>query len=210
MKILAAADIHGAQYRLNLILKNIQVHTPDLVIIPGDITQFGPAEQAIQLLNQIPLPTFAITGNIDTPEIEDAITKSNAKNINGTRIIFQEIPFIGLAGPLTSPLASVMIYDPKLGTISLDEIVDSKTVLVTHIPPYKTQDRVFLGHHIGSKVLRSFVETAQPRLIISGHVHENPGVTVLGSTQVLNCSIGKRTEGAIIYLNSDTSIKILD
>ena len=52
MKILAVADIHGAQYRLNLVLKNIEIYSPDLVVICGDITQFGPGELAKNFLYQ--------------------------------------------------------------------------------------------------------------------------------------------------------------
>ena len=38
MKIYAVADLHGSQHRLNLVLKNIQIHNPDLVVVCGDIT----------------------------------------------------------------------------------------------------------------------------------------------------------------------------
>ncbi|RLI64101.1 MAG: metallophosphoesterase, partial [Candidatus Asgardarchaeum californiense] len=90
------------------------------------------------------------------------------------------------------------------------EIVDEESVLVTHIPPYKTQDRVFLGHHIGSKELREVVETCKPRLVLCGHVHEDPGITKLGNTTVVNCSIGKRTEGVIIEINDEIDVELID
>jgi len=70
MKIYSVADIHGAQFRLNLVLKNIDRYSPDLVVICGDITQFGPGELAKNFLNQIPVDTLAITGNIDTDDVE--------------------------------------------------------------------------------------------------------------------------------------------
>lgn len=58
MKIYCIADIHGSQYRLNLILKNIKINQPDLVVLCGDITQFGPGDVATNLLNQIPIETI--------------------------------------------------------------------------------------------------------------------------------------------------------
>ena len=82
MKILAVADIHGSQYRLNNVLDNVEKYSPDLVIICGDITQFGPGDVATNFLNQIPVETVAIPGNIDTPEVGDAINESNAENID--------------------------------------------------------------------------------------------------------------------------------
>lgn len=81
MKIFAVADIHGAQYRLNLVLKNIQKYSPDLVVICGDITQFGPGELAKNFLDQIPVETLAITGNIDTPDVSKGIDESKATKI---------------------------------------------------------------------------------------------------------------------------------
>ena len=81
MKILATADIHGSQYRLNILLENIEKYKPDLVVICGEITQFGPKELAKNFLDQIPVETFAISGNIDTLEVEEGINDSKATNI---------------------------------------------------------------------------------------------------------------------------------
>ena len=75
MKLFAVADIHGAQYRLNLALKHIETFTPDLCVICGDITQFGPAEVATSFLNQIPVETVAVPGNIDPFDVHQAIDK---------------------------------------------------------------------------------------------------------------------------------------
>ena len=86
MKILAVADIHGAQYRLNLVLKNIERYSPDLVVICGDLTQFGPGELAKNFLDQIPISTFAITGNIDSKDVSKAIDDSKAINIEMKRV----------------------------------------------------------------------------------------------------------------------------
>jgi len=78
MKILSVADIHGSQYRLNTVLNNIGKYSPDLVVICGDITQFGPREVATNFLNQIPVETFAIPGNIDTSDYVDMPMKTPA------------------------------------------------------------------------------------------------------------------------------------
>jgi len=98
LKILTFADIHGSQYRLNIINKNIEKYNPDLIIICGDITQFGPEDIAIKILNQIKIKTLAIHGNIDTNEVIKAIDNSNAINIHLKKIIINKIPFIGVGG----------------------------------------------------------------------------------------------------------------
>jgi Icc-related predicted phosphoesterase len=209
MKILAAADIHGSQYRLNLVLKNVKACTPDLVVLCGDITQFGPGELATNLLNQIPAKTLAIPGNIDTFDVDEGIMASNATYLHMKREVTQGVSFVGIGREIPSPLADISIVDGAEKKPLL-KIVDSASVLVTHFPPFKLQDKIFIGSHGGSKELRTLVETCKPRLVLCGHIHEDPGVTHLGDTTVLNCSLGKRTEGAIVEINDTVKVTILD
>jgi len=207
MKILAVADIHGSQYRLNVVLDNIKKYSPDLVIICGDITQFGPGEVAKNFLNQIPVETLAIPGNIDTSEVGPAINESSAENIDLKRVIKKGISFVGMGGETVS-LSNVIIDEGKKK--SVDEVIDEKTVVVTHVPPYKLQDKVYIGHHIGSKDLKKLVENYRPRLVLCGHVHEDPGMTMYQDSVIVNCSMGKRTEGALIEIDDKIEVKILD
>jgi Icc-related predicted phosphoesterase len=191
------------------VLNNIAKYSPDLVVICGDITQFGPGEVAKNFLNQIKIETLALPGNIDTPEVNQSITESIAKNINFKKIVKNGITFIGIGGDLSSNIFDIKIQD-KNKEIPLIESINNKTILVTHVPPFKTQDKVFFGHNAGSKNLRQIVDKYKPKLVLSGHIHEDPGFTRINKTIVVNCSIGKRTEGAIIILNDIISVKILD
>ena len=97
MKILAAADIHGAQYRLNLILENIERYHPDLVIICGDITQFGPGDVAKNLLNQLSVETLAIPGNIDTADVLQGIQESKATPLHMKKQMVHGLTFVGVS-----------------------------------------------------------------------------------------------------------------
>lgn len=209
MKLFAAADIHGAQYRLNIILGHIEVYRPDLVIICGDITQFGPGEMAKNFLNQIPVETFAIPGNIDTPDVGQAISESNALNIDRRRLVRNGVSFVGLGGERFSRPSDLVIVDDTIKK-PIADVLDANSVLVTHVPPYQLQDTVFLGHHTGNKELRDIVETCQPRLVLCGHIHEDPGMTKFGKSTIVNCSIGKRTEGAVINIDDGISVEILE
>ena len=200
MKILAAADIHGAQYRLNILLGNIERYSPDLVIICGDITQFGPGDVAKNFLNQIPVETLAISGNIDTADVFKAINKSNAINIEMKKVVKKGILFVGVNGEKPDQFK---IFDDK-------GMVDEASVLVTHVPPYGVQDKIFLGKHGGSKELREIVDKYKPRLVLCGHIHENPGYTKTDKTIVVNCSMGKRGEGALIEIDDDITVKMLE
>lgn len=66
------------------------------------------------------------------------------------------------------------------------------TTFVLHSPPRGTQcDQIQAGVHVGSRAIRAFAERAQPRLVLSGHIHESPRVSssyrdTLGRTVVVN------------------------
>ena len=93
---------------------------------------------------------------------------------------------------------------------SIKNLIDESTVLISHIPPFGLQDKVFLGIHSGSKELRKIIDDCKPRLVLCGHIHENPGVTKSNGTIVVNCSMGKKGEGAIIEINKKIYVKMLD
>ena len=200
MKILATADIHGSQYRLNIVLKNVERYSPDLVIICGDITQFGPGELAKNFLDQIPVETLALTGNIDTADVGKGIDDSKATKIEMKRVVKKGVPFVGVNGE-----------DPKqFKIVEEKKLLDKTSILISHEPPYGAQDKVFLGMHGGSKDLREIVDKYKPRLVLCGHIHEDPGIIKIGEITVVNCSMGKRGEGAIIEINDDLSVKMIE
>ena len=206
MKLYAAADIHGSQHRLNIILKNITKYRPDLVVLCGDITQFGPGDHAKQFVDQIPVQTFAIPGNIDTPDVVGALEESKAINLHRKKTTFNNHIFVGIGGDLSEPLSEIFIDDT---TTSLVSLVNSKTIVISHVPPYGLQDSAFLGKHIGNKDLRDLVDKKQPRLVVCGHVHEDPGVATCGNTVVVNCSLAKKSEGALIEINDTIKVTLL-
>ncbi len=202
MKILATADLHGSQYRLNLLLKNIDIYQPELVILCGDLTQFGPGDVAKQFLDQIPVQTLAVPGNIDSQDVSEAIDTSRAINIDMKRIEKNNIAFVGLSG----------IHPQQIGYVLAKKTpkIDKHTVLISHVPPYGLQDNVFLGMHSGSKELRGVVDICKPRLVLCGHIHEDPGYTSTKHTIVVNCSMGKRGEGALIDITDTINVKMVN
>ena len=68
----------------------------------------------------------------------------------------------------------------------------AETVYVLHSPPRDTVcDVISTRQHVGSRAIRVFIEAQQPRLVLSGHIHESPRISGawrdrLGRTPVVN------------------------
>ena len=91
-------------------------------------------------------------------------------------------------------------YDPDRRTPTIAEGLDAlralsppaDTVYVLHSPPRDTAcDVISTRQHVGSRAIRAFIEAHQPRLVLSGHIHESPRVSggwrdTLGLTPVVN------------------------
>jgi Icc-related predicted phosphoesterase len=173
-------------------LKENQV---DLIILAGDITNFGPPELGEEILNEISsydVPVLAIPGNCDPETIHGEIEGSHAINIHARSIVIKNVGICGFGGsnptPFNTPLEfeEVEIYDEAKK--AMDSIKDQKiTLMVTHAPPYGTEaDQVSSGDHVGSKSLRKIIEEFQPSINICGHVHEARGTDQIGGTFVVN------------------------
>jgi len=62
--------------------------------------------------------------------------------------------------------------------------------MVCHTPPKDTAiDVVRSGLHVGSSVVRNFIEKFKPDVCISGHIHESRGKDKVGDTIVLNAGM---------------------
>lgn len=199
MRLIAIADIHGKQYRVNNLIKNVEEFSPEVVVICGDITHFGPGELAKVLLDQIPVKTLAIHGNIDSEDVLDYIDKSKAENIHLREYIYKDLKFVGLGGNRFS--------DDEIKEVK--SLLDENSIFVTHLPPYKVLDNAIFGIHAGSREIRQIIEEKKPRLHLCGHIHERPGVEKLGDTVVVNCSAGKSGSGALIDINDKIDVRML-
>lgn len=217
MKILSVSDLHG-DYKN--ILKYLENNRVDLVIVTGDITQFGPPELGEEILNEISsfdTPVLAIPGNCDPETIHGKIENSRAINIHGRSLIIKDIGICGFGGsnptPFHTPLEfeEVQIYDEAskvIKGISKEKI----TLFVTHAPPYGTKtDLLPSGEHAGSTSIRRLIEEYQPTLSLCGHIHESRGVDQVGRTTVVNPGELSQGYGCLIHIGDpedDDSVKV--
>ena len=188
MKIIVLADIHNGLGYLADAAADLKA--ADLILIAGDITDFGGPKQAKLIINQLRncnQNILAITGNCDRPEV-GAYLAGEGINIHSNCIEFDGINFVGLAG-------SIDASRPQLGNSleehfanTLTEIEkqtagDDPFVLVTHQPASQTAVESRGG---GSDAIREFIERRQPILAISGHIHEAAGKDTVGNCTLVN------------------------
>lgn len=192
MRILAVSDLHGNIKPIITYLKDNKV---DLIIIAGDITHFGPAELAEDILNELSsfqIPILAIPGNCDPESLHINIDNSPAINLHARNLVVKNIGLCGFGGsnptPFDTPLEfeEVQIYDEAKK--ALEGVTGQKiTLFITHAPPYGTKtDQLPSGDHVGSKSLRKIIEELQPTLNICGHIHEARGTDKIGKTKIIN------------------------
>jgi uncharacterized protein len=191
MKIFAISDIHGATKPLEL--ASAEISAADLVIISGDISRTGTAEDAssvIQIIEQLNRNILAVHGNMDRDEVR-LFLEEKGYSLHAAGRVIGETGFFGVGGSRKTPFRTRCEYSEEqisaflqAGYRGLNAI--NNTVLVSHTPPYGTCDRSFLGNRGGSKSVTEFILNHPVDLCISGHIHEAAGVEMLGRTVVAN------------------------
>lgn len=176
MKVLVIVDIHKNPDALRYTLKYIRAYHPDLLIIAGDITTFGPLKFAEAFLKDISkTPTLAVPGNCDPREILSVIGKSSAINLHGRKEVIDGITFVGLGGSNATPFNTPFELGEDEIYGSLDKIMERGAILVLHFPVKGHLDLVGRGEHTGSIGALKIVDKYLPSLVISGHIHETRG-----------------------------------
>jgi putative phosphoesterase len=213
MHILAFSDIHGAYTKAEEILNRESAY--DLILISGDLTTCGSPAEALNAIEQFQThgkSVLTITGNMDSPQIEDVFIKRGC-SINAKGVMIGDIGFFGVSAAPLSPLHTP--YE-----ISEDEILRRAElgwnniksarwkVFVPHAPPYKTKlDRILTGMHVGSTAIRTFIEQYQPDVVVCGHIHEARGIDTLGASQIINCGTTAKGYYAMVTISENIIVE---
>ena len=197
MKILAISDIHGIHDAAEKINNTAEKYEVDLVIISGDITTFGPASYAENLLNKIKIQTLAIPGNCDPPEVNLAIKNSKALNLHKKKEIINDNVFVGLGGGAKNFVNVGIAFTEREIYCILNKLIEKESILVVHQPAYGQFDCVN-GRHTGSQALQKIIDKYEPILVISGHIHEDYGFKSVNNTVFLNPGSLKDDKAALI------------
>lgn len=196
VRILAMADFHGSMEGLEAAKSFIDKHEPDILVIAGDITHFGPPEWAEKFLDSFDIELLAVNGNCDSEGVADVIKDREKNDLIDKMKEIAGLRFVGLG------------YPPKIDFASLhDERID---VLVSHVPPKGCNDAVPGGEHIGDFFLRDLAQRTGARLVLSGHVHESRGICELENTVCVNPGPAKDGLGAIIDVGEKVDARLIE
>lgn len=195
LRILMIADIHGDFKSLDKLIDDVKGEKIDVVICPGDFTdmfsmpkefsQTDIANMILQKLVTLNKPLLCVPGNQDPYEILEFFDEYGI-NLHAKIKTVDNMQFIGWGGALT-PFNTLFEPSDEETKEALDSLLrrtkPGKFVLVTHDPPKDTNvDKAANGNHVGSPVIRAFIEKAQPVLAVSAHIHESTGSDKLGET----------------------------
>jgi len=201
-RVLLLADLHGRYAKLPSFL----ALDPDLVFICGDITQFGPCEDALDLLGRIGVPCLAVPGNCDPPEILDCLEESEAVSLHGCSITLGKITVTGIGGSNRTPFGTPF----ELTEEELEALLDGAmgrmeknvhNILVTHAPPHGTLDLVG-EERVGSPALRRYLKRFD--LVCCAHIHEARGLLEVDGVPVVNPGPASEGNCALITLGEES------
>ena len=203
MKILAVGDIHMAGSYLPRLSS---AEKADLLILNGDLTNFGSAADAEMVLDHAQAVSpcvLAQFGNLDRPEVNDYLETAGINLHKQARLINGQICLIGVGGSNPTPFSTPSEFQEKQllefaesGYDQARKLLESSTavaknkiplILVSHTPPIETRvDRLSNGTSVGSQAIRKFIEDTQPDLCVCGHIHEAAGSDMIGRTVICN------------------------
>jgi Icc-related predicted phosphoesterase len=214
MQIVVIADIHGRVRRLQAAATDLTA--ADLVVLTGDITNFGrraEAEAVIQAIETYNHRIVAVAGNCDYPEAEGYLAERGF-DLHASHREIAGVTFVGLGGSLPAPVPSPNVYgEHELESFLAAAIEgvdpDAPLILVSHQPPKDTHlDRTTRGEHVGSVRVRRFIEERSPLLCLTGHIHEAAGMDQIGSTRLVNP--GPLDAGRYAHIELDGEITALE
>lgn len=204
---IAISDLHESTQNIARIPDADQAEG---IIVTGDLTNAGNSKTADRILEQIAEvnPTiYALFGNMDQKGVQGLLQDKNVSiHARGVRLD-ENIGLAGVGASLPTPFGTPS--EVSDGTLAswLEQAVSEiehlpRTILATHNPPLNTvTDRLSDGRHVGSRKLREFIESSQPQVVVTGHIHEAAGEERIGESKIINP--GPLQTGGYVLIRQD-------
>ncbi len=208
MKIVSFGDVHMATRNLER-MRDV-MRDCDLVIVSGDLTNFGGIADASKVLADVRRAcpnVLALSGNLDRRDVIPFLEQEGVA-LHGKGLVLDGVGIFGCGGSNLTPFHTPTEFtEDEIGAAlraGYEQVRGVRPLLmVCHTPPYDTKcDRLLSGKPVGSTAARRFIEEIQPDVCISGHVHESAGADAIGATQVFNA--GPFKGGGYVVVRSDS------
>ena len=212
MKIVSFGDVHMATR--NLERMGSVMRDCDLVILSGDLTNFGGIDDTRKVLTDVRRAcpnVLALTGNLDRREVMPFLDAEGIA-LHGKGRVIDGIGIFGCGGSNITPFHTPTEFTEDEIYAALrsgyEQVREVRPLLmICHTPPFETKcDRIMSGKAVGSTAARRFIEEVQPDICISGHIHESAAEDAIGKTRVFNAGpfkgggyIVARIEGRSIH-----------
>lgn len=194
MKFLVLSDIHGKVENIEKL--DAEFKAADAVLFAGDFAEFQKTETGIPVLEALTKKhehIFAVLGNCDEPNFIDNIEEADI-SVEDSLVFFEGFAIAGSGGG--SKFTGVTPFERTDEELLSDfnTALDAKKesglenfIAIMHNPPKDTEcDKIEGGIHVGSPLLKKFIEDTKPVAVITGHIHESRATDKIGETLVIN------------------------
>ena len=208
-RFLVISDIHRRDKVKAWALRLVAERKLDGVIVLGDITHFGPAQWAEEFLRGFNVPVYAVPGNCDPPGTVAHIDRA-ATLLHGRRVETPVGAMVGYGGSNPTIFDTPFEMPEEQILRELRPLMVRGAILVVHCPPYGINDVTFSGLNAGSKAILQVVQEFQPRVVLSGHIHEAAGVVEQDGTVFINPGAAKDGRAALVTLGGHPQVELLE
>jgi Icc-related predicted phosphoesterase len=209
MRFLVLSDVH----RRDKVAKWANELLGDMslngTIVLGDITHFGPPEWAGEFLASLKGTTYAVPGNCDPQGTLEYIER-NAISLHLRKEVVGGHVLGGIGGSNPTIFDTPNELSEEEIMKQLRPIMEKGMVLVLHCPPFGTLDMPFSGKHVGSVSIQKLVEEFKPRIVLSGHIHEDRGIVERDGTIFMNPGPAKEGYAGLLDLSENPKVELLE
>ena len=201
MRFLAVTDFHNDYTKVPEILK--KAGHIDGTLLAGDLTDFGPTDNAEKILKLLPKPIMAVPGNCDPQDMVDLL-ESEDVNLHEKKRSMDGITFVGIGGSNPTPFNTPFEFSEDEIKKVLERLVkgvSGTAILLSHAPPKGQGDMIPGGAHVGSTAIADIA--SKFAAIICGHIHEDRSVSMLGNTLVVNPGPAMLGNAAIVDIDTN-------
>jgi Icc-related predicted phosphoesterase len=214
MKIAYLVDVHD---RFDAVPQAMaEIGAVDLLIVGGDITTGGTpddAARAIEAWRPLAPELLAVAGNMDSPAIDARLAELGV-SLDGRGVLLGDLGAFGVSAAPRSPLRTPYELDDdelkRRIEAGFQDVRDARVkIFCPHAPPKDTAcDRLRSGEHVGSAVVREFVEARQPDVVLCGHIHESRGLDEIGTARIANPGPVAAGHYAVVEVDDTVTVRL--